>query len=497
MSAAAAASGDSIFCSELSQQAAEVAASLHSSTNGVPPTVVQQKHTASSVPPHAGPASIAALSASPITINPSPSPSAPQSLSSGSALSDQAQVGLESYTQGADFKAQLQESTQLYSDLCTELDKARSALTNFEASCSKAGADGFSLPISLRLQIAKTVKFNDVANAPAFFAEDKKKIEKLELETSKQLHGIVLTAKTKHVNHLVQKTHGQKFVESQTQEFRKNAVGYARDYDIKFSTPGKPLFPTEEVVKLFYTQLMGFVSNHFNKSREQREAEAKRKREQEQQELKGQEQMLAGAYSGANIETIAGRTATKVANKICDEREAAAESKRQQQSNVQPSTPSSADGPTANAAPASRSMTFTPKPHGNMRSRPPGRTSPAEHRSADRRPPHHNKRTRDTRDHAPPPRDQRPPRTSSAERLPASSRSHAGHVANDRRDREPTQPKNVSGGDKHPSRPTQRQPSSNSSGSYRQPPRHGHDSERRHEGARSSYRHDQPSSRRH
>jgi hypothetical protein len=409
-------------------------------------------------------------------------------------LSDQAQVGLESYTQGADFKAQLQASTQLYSDLCTELDKARSALTNFEASCSKAGADGFSLPISLRPQIAKTVKFNEVANAPAFFAEDKKKIEKLELETSKQLHGILLTAKTKHVNHLTQKTHGQKFVESQTQEFRKNAVGYARDYDIKFSTPGKPLFPIEEVVKLFSTQLMGFVSNHFNKSREQREAEAKREKEKEQEFLKGQEVMLEGAHSGKTMKALARKEATDVAHKVFDEREAAASKK---QSSAQPNVPSSTDGPAANAAPASRSMTFTPKPHGNMRSRPPRRASPAEHRPADRRPPHHNKRTRDSRDHASPPRDHRPPRTSSAERLPASSRSHAGHVANDRRDREPTQPKNVSGGDKRPSRPSQERPSSSSSSSYRQPQRQGHDSGRRHEDARSSYRHDQSSSRRH
>ncbi len=377
-----------------------------------------------------------------------------------SILSNSAHTGLATFNASSEVQAFLNNSVQAYIDARSACEKAATALSRYETTCSRSvGAAGIQLPKSMQLDLVKKARFDMVADDPNFNRDSILALERVERESSKQVHEIMLAAKKKLVDHLSNKANAHTFVQLKAQEFNSTILTeFADEYDKNFAAAsGVNKFPRPAAAESFVSVLLTRVTARFTEEVEARKKAAKQKEEREAEERKAQEQMAAGIHNGANIRAIAQKEARKVIEGATKKKQVHFE-QREPASSAPSSTRTQVSHQQAGNKPKStvQDRHNVPRPQWAPALKPPAMPPSASH-----------KRGRQARSPSKSPdRDHRRRSKSPTDRRDhVSRRDHAGHKSNDRRDshsvtarrtdenRSAPQslPKNVQGGDRHKS----------------------------------------------
>ncbi len=400
-------------------------------------------------------------------IPPDSTPINPDSASS-TILSNSAHTGLATFNASSEVQTFLDESVQAYIDARAASEKAATALTRFETTCSRSGgATGIQLPKSMQPQLVKSARFDSVADDPNFNRNAIQQLERVEQESSKQIHEIMLAAKKKLVKHLQNKANAHAFVNLKAQQFNASILKeYADEYDSNFAAAsGLNKFPRPAAAESFATVLLNRVTARFTEELEARKKALKQKEEREAEERKAQEQMAAGVHNGANIRTIAQKEARKALDDAVKKKQVHFEQQEPASSapssvrtpafhqhagsKPKPTMQGRVNPPRPSWAPAMAPSARTSVPHSAPTSHKRGRQARSASRSPERDHRRHSKSPPSRRDHV-------------------SQRNYAGHKSNDRRDphpatarrtddsrsaQQPTDalPKNAQGGDMHKS----------------------------------------------
>jgi hypothetical protein len=219
----------------------------------------------------------------------------------------------------------IRDRVDRYKKLWRELAAARVSLEKFERVCARRGGAGTSLPNSIRVDVSSKVSFTSVSGQPAFYAEEMRRIQELEVETTKAVHAILLSGKKRHLAHLertAQEPHVylesiRRSIEELVEPFFANEQPPAPAAAAAASSGPAPssTTPLKDAAVIRITNGIQFGMYVFEMAQSARSKEAKEEEAQAKQaQLKAQEQVMNGAHDGANIASIATTAATKVVN---------------------------------------------------------------------------------------------------------------------------------------------------------------------------------------
>jgi hypothetical protein len=235
-------------------------------------------------------------------------------------VSGQTGLQLASFNTSARVTTYIDQCTQSYTSLRTQLDKATDSLANFKAASKQIGADADSgaaimqPPRALQVDMIKIARFIPVDGHPDFYSDIIKRIQKAQQTFSSKIHDLLLKAKVQHVDHLRAELVIPPFCEKRAAVFRDTVLNsYADIYDSDAAGAAGPsaLFPRQQAVTTFVTTLQTRVTDIFTKAAEAQIKKAEAKQANEAANLAAQEQVIAGAHTGTTIKLIAQQEAHK------------------------------------------------------------------------------------------------------------------------------------------------------------------------------------------
>jgi hypothetical protein len=237
-----------------------------------------------------------ALAAAPVTIAPIPPPP-----TQGATL-------LAQFLQQPLVRQRLHDAGGAYLDACKALKVARSALDKFKAACNRTPGV-VTLPRSLQLRLVEHSRLPAVDGQPAFFADCTAALQAVERTATADAYKALLGAKEKHLAHLASVASVPAFLAHAVAAHRTFVADYARDVDAAWG--GNSGFSVDAAVTDFETQLQTHVNDLFLSNLN----DAQQQRAQDQlaaaADRTAQEQVLAGAHTGATIASLARREVAK------------------------------------------------------------------------------------------------------------------------------------------------------------------------------------------
>jgi len=204
------------------------------------------------------------------------------------------------------------------------LKVAQESLEKFNKACSRRGGVGTSLPSSMRIQIADSVRFTPVLGQPQFYAQDIEELRKIEVEVTQKVFHIINNAKTKHIKHLEPRVVIHSYVDSQSPSIRTLVTPFFRSISRFVPTSHQPASTTEKNINEAIDKAVKYISNQLMaeilKTEFANEQAAIKAKQAEAvrllKEIEAQERVLSGAQDGTNIAAIATKAATKVAQAV-------------------------------------------------------------------------------------------------------------------------------------------------------------------------------------
>lgn len=191
-----------------------------------------------------------------------------------------------------------------FRDAHKTLQERKDSLDKFLEACRKSK---HSLPNSLQLRICERAKLPSVLSAPTLCSEETAELAKMEMETSKAVHDIVLKAKNKEIDHLTRTINVVSFAAAQIDAF---TAGVNSDFN------DKPADETREI--------RGAIMQHFTlyihdklASIEMQQREFLRAREQDRKQRLTDSLAAQGRILGqSSAQTIAEVAASSVARSL-------------------------------------------------------------------------------------------------------------------------------------------------------------------------------------
>lgn len=210
--------------------------------------------------------------------------------------------------------------------LSKQLKSARIARDAFDTVTHMS--DG-NLPRSLQLRIVNRTLFPTVAHQPNFFKPDLEALQKLELDTAKQIAATILAAKQRHIEHLQTLANPLAFVTMAVTKFTSIVTMYADAMDkahtdgaAAAASPAAAAASTSEVPLSSLFPRIDAIA-HFERTLRERIDEELARQVQADHQAKttaatkaaashqAQETVMTGAHDGSSIAAIATREARK------------------------------------------------------------------------------------------------------------------------------------------------------------------------------------------
>lgn len=232
---------------------------------------------------------------------------------------DESAFQLKAFTSDADTTALRLRTLKAFRDLAQEHHKACVSLEKFKQKCSLRHPE-ISLPKGIQLRFVDQARFTPVERQPLFYEKEEAALRKLAAETTTVIHATMLSAKERHIKHLLAELATEKFVARQAPVF---LAFVHTSFDSMLSPlhgPGALAVPSaadssprplsavrQQAIDFLVSDLRQEITKHWmqhNKLQAERLEAENKARENEQ---KAGEQIMAGAHNGNTIAAIARR----------------------------------------------------------------------------------------------------------------------------------------------------------------------------------------------